>query len=94
MTPTLLQLIYQSTSLLNLPLFTENYKQLLDEAEYDMKNYSDRGGCYPPKPEAEVYNTLRGLHNSSYHTKGKFDNCFINQSKYFQNFEIIKKRLY
>ena len=27
-----------------------NY-QLLDEAEYDMKNYADRGGCYPPKPK-------------------------------------------
>ena len=46
-------------------------KQLLDEAEYDMKNYADRGGCYP-------------------HTKAEFNNCFISQSKYFQNFEIIK----
>ena len=63
-------------------------KQLLDEAEYDMKNCADRGGCYPPKPEAEVDNTLRGLHNSSYHTKAEFNNCFISQSKYFQNFEI------
>ena len=22
---------------------------LLDKGEYDMKNYRDRGGCYPPK---------------------------------------------
>ena len=22
----------------------------MDEAEYDMKDYADRGGCYPPKP--------------------------------------------
>ena len=69
---------------------TRIIKQLLDEAEYDMKNYADQGGCYPPKPKAEVDNTLRGLHNSSYHTKAEFNNCFISQSKYFQNFEIIK----
>jgi hypothetical protein len=25
-----------------------NYKQLLDEAEHDIKNYSDRGQCYLP----------------------------------------------
>ena len=24
-----------------------------------MKNYADRGGCYPPKPKAEADNTLR-----------------------------------
>ena len=34
-----------------------------------MKNYADRGGCYPPKPKAEADNTLRDLHNSSYHTQ-------------------------
>ena len=62
-------------------------KLVLDEAEYDMKNYADRG-CYPPKPEAELDNTLRGLYNSSYHTKAEFNNCFISQSKYFQKFEI------
>ena len=55
-----------------------------------MKNYADRGGCHPPKPEAKVDNTLRGLHNSSHHTKVEFNNCFISQSKYFYNFEIIK----
>ena len=30
----------------SLPL---NNKQLLDEAERDIKNYSDRGQCYLPK---------------------------------------------
>ena len=34
-----------------------------------MKNYADRGGCYPPKPKAEADNTLLDLHNSSYHTQ-------------------------
>ena len=24
-----------------------------------MKNYADRGGCYPPKPKAEADNILR-----------------------------------
>ena len=50
-----------------------------------MKNYADRGGCYPPKPKAEADNTLRDLHNSSYHTKAEFNNCFIIHSKYFQS---------
>ena len=26
---------------------------------YDMKNSADRGGCYSPRPKAEVDNTLR-----------------------------------
>ena len=60
-------------------LFARSNKQLLDEAEYDMKNYTDVRGCYPPKPKAEVDNTLQGLHNSSYHTKAEFKNCFISQ---------------
>ena len=50
-----------------------------------MKNYADRGGCYPPKPKAEADNTLRDLHNSSYHTKAEFNNCFIIHSKYFHS---------
>ena len=33
-------------------------------------------------------NTLRDLHNSSYHTKAEFNNCFIIRSKYFQSSEI------
>ena len=54
-----------------------------------MKNYADRGGCYPPKPKAEADNTLRDLHNSSYHTKAEFNNCFIIHSKYFQSSKCI-----
>ena len=36
---------------------------------------------------AEKDNTLRDLHNSSYHTKAEFSNCFIIYSKYFQSFK-------
>ena len=31
----------------------------MNEAEYLMKNYGDRGGCYPSRPSAKVDNTLR-----------------------------------
>ena len=48
-----------------------------------MKNSADQGGCYPPRPKAEVDNTLRDLQNSSYPTKASFNNCFIIHSKYF-----------
>ena len=48
-----------------------------------MKNSADQGGCYPPRPKAEVDNTLRDLQNSSYRTKAEFNNCFIIHSKYF-----------
>ena len=34
-----------------------------------MKNYADRGGCYPPRPSVSVDNSLRDLHNSLYPTK-------------------------
>ena len=40
----------------------------MNEAEYLMKT-------------AEADNTLQDLHNSSYDTKAKFNNCFIIQSK-------------
>ena len=33
------------------------------------------------RPKAEVDNTLRDLHNSSYPTKDEFNNCFITRSK-------------
>ena len=42
-----------------------------------MKNYGDLGGCYPPRPQAEVDNTLRDLHNSSYDTKAESNNFFL-----------------
>ena len=48
-----------------------------------MKNSADQGGWYPPRPKAEVYNTLRDLPNYSYPTKAEFNNCFIIHSKYF-----------
>ena len=53
----------------------------MNEAEKDMKNYADRGGCYLPRLKAEVDNTLRDLLNSSYSTKAKFINSFIIHSK-------------
>ena len=56
-------------------------QQLMNEAEYLMKNYGDRGGFYPSWPQAEADNTLRDLHNSSYYTKAEFNNCFIIHSK-------------
>ena len=55
-----------------------------------MKNYPDLGGCYPPQPSASADNTLRDLHNSSYHTKAEFNNCFIIHSKYFQSSKNIQ----
>ena len=50
-----------------------------------MKNAAsaDLGGCYPPKPKAQMNNFLRDLQNSSYPTKAEFNNCFIIHSKYF-----------
>ena len=33
----------------------------MNEAEYLMKNYGDRGGCYLSRPWAEADNTLRDL---------------------------------
>ena len=47
----------------------------MKEAEYLMKNYGDRRGCYPD-------NALRDLHNSSYDKKAEFNNYFISHSKY------------
>ena len=49
----------------------------MNEAEYLMKNYGDRGGCYPSRPVAEADNTLRDRHNSSYDTKAEFNNCLL-----------------
>ena len=39
-------------------------KLLLDEAEYDIKNYPDRGQYYLLKSKAEVDNIDQGLDNS------------------------------
>ena len=54
-----------------------------------MKNSAGQGGCYPPRPKAEVDNILQDLQNSSYPTKAEFNNCFIIHSKYFQT---VKQR--
>ena len=43
------------------------YLAVINKAEYHVKNYGDRGGCY----------TLRDLHNSSDDAKAEFNNCFI-----------------
>ena len=53
----------------------------MNEVEYLMKNYGDRGGCYPPRPTASTDNTPLDLHNFSYGTKAEFNNCFIIHSK-------------
>ena len=54
-----------------------------------MKSSAGRGGCYPPRPKAEVDNILRDLQNSSYPTKAEFNNCFTIHSK---NFQTVKQR--
>ena len=54
-----------------------------------MKNSAGRGGCYRPRPKAEVDNILGDLQNSSYPAKAEFNNCFIIHSKYFQT---VKQR--
>ena len=38
-----------------------------------VKNYGNRGGCYPSRPKAEADNTVRDLHNSSCVTKAEFN---------------------
>ena len=50
-----------------LALTTETYQQLLDKAEYVLKNYGDRGGGYSYPLD---------LHNSSDHTKAGSNNRF------------------
>ena len=47
---TILELISSYPALLFVFSFSMSViKQLLDEAEHDIKNYSDRGQCYLPK---------------------------------------------
>ena len=53
----------------------------MNEGEYLMKNYGDRGGCYPSRPKTEADNTLRDIQNSSYDKKAEFNNFFIIHSK-------------
>ena len=35
----------------------------MNKAEYVMKNYGDRGGCYPSRPLAKADSTPQDLHN-------------------------------
>ena len=54
-----------------------------------MKISADQGGCYPPRPKAEVDNTLRDLQNSSHPTKTEFSNCYY----LFKDFQSFKEEI-
>ncbi len=59
-----------------------NYKQLLDEVEQDIQNYSYRGQCYLLKPKAVPDNNDCGMNDSGYihipnKTNSKIDLLFI-----------------
>ena len=62
-------------------------EQLLNEAEYHLKNYGDQGGCHPPRPTASgglmTTSSISIQCNSSDDTIAKFNNnnCFIFHSK-------------
>ena len=47
------------------------------QAEYLLKNYEDRRGCYPSSPLAEADNTFPDLHNSWYDSKAEFSNFLL-----------------
>ena len=61
----------------------------MNEAEYLMKNYGNRGGCYPLRPQAEADNTLRDLHCIILHMIQKLNSIivlsFIRINSYFKN---------
>ena len=40
---------------------THQHYQLLNEAEYDVKNYANLGGCYPPSLKAEGFEPIRAV---------------------------------
>ena len=59
-------------------------EQLLNEAEYDVKNYADQGECYPPRLKAEN-NIILHIR----HTKVEYNNC---KFLFIQNIsEFLKK---
>jgi hypothetical protein len=64
----------------------------LDEAEHDIKNYSDRGQCYC-RSEAEADNIDRGLNNSWCYAKAESNNCFIIHLKTSETYKMIKWNL-
>ena len=43
--------------LMTLMTLNNDNKQLLDEVEYDIMNYQNRGLCYLPQPSASADNT-------------------------------------
>ena len=55
----------------------------MNEAEYLMKNYGDRGGCIYRGRRPRRITPFRDLHNSSYDANAQFNNCFIIHSKQF-----------
>ena len=63
---------------------------LLDEAEYDLKNYADRGGCY----RFFANNTIRVLHSFSYHTKVESNNLHVLFKKTCQPRSMLNSRLH
>jgi len=56
MTAQILRLANQSARYIGHKAEPYNNK-LLDEVEYDIMNYQNRGLCYLPKPKAEANNT-------------------------------------
>ena len=62
---------------LNLSNLVSTNQQLLNETEYHLKKYGDRGVCYT----ASADSTLRDLHNSSDDRKAEFNIFFIIHSK-------------
>jgi len=49
----------------------------LNEADYDVKKFADRGECYPPKLKANMDNNVGDLHNSSCYSKAEFIKKYI-----------------
>ena len=49
---------------------------LFHEAELDVKNYADRGRCFPPRLKAEEYRITSSeisQNNPSHHAKAEFN---------------------
>ena len=49
--------LFSSTLMSAIAIENAVNKQLLDEVDYDIMNYQNRGLCYLPKPKAEADNT-------------------------------------
>ena len=50
---------------------------------YDVNNYSDHPGCYPPRPSALVDNTLLDLHKFFTSYSASFNTCLIDINPFF-----------